>query len=86
MWWWIEEIKGGDYSIASLIKARNLQREDDDIKKHNDGNLLAYCSGSAVEIPSTLEPYLTVFAAWDFTYNCLDASKETTFAAAFLTP
>ena len=26
-------------------------------------NLLAYCSGSAVEIPSTLDPYLTVFAA-----------------------
>ena len=29
----------------------------------NAMNLLAYCSGSAVEIPSTLDPYLTVFAA-----------------------
>jgi len=27
-------------------------------------NLLAYCSGSAVEIPSTDDPYFTVLAAW----------------------
>ena len=36
------------HSIASPINARNL---------------LAYCSGSQVEIPSTLPPYLTVLAA-----------------------
>lgn len=29
----------------------------------NSRNLLAYCSGSQVEIPSTLLPYFTVFAA-----------------------
>lgn len=29
----------------------------------NSINLLAYCSGSHVEIPSTLLPYLTVLAA-----------------------
>ena len=34
--------------MASPMKARNL---------------LAYWSGSAVEIPSTLAPYFTVFAA-----------------------
>jgi len=36
------------YSMASSMNARNL---------------LAYWSGSAVEMPSTLEPYFTVFAA-----------------------
>ena len=37
----------------------------------NSRNLSAYCSGSTVEMPSTLDPYLTVFA---------------TLAACFLTP
>lgn len=37
----------------------------------NSINRLPYCSGSQVEIPSTLEPYLTVLAA---------------LAACFLTP
>jgi hypothetical protein len=44
----------GSYSIASLMKARNR---------------LAYWSGSTVEIPSTLAPYFTVFAAYMPGYN-----------------
>lgn len=41
------------YSIASLINARKR---------------LAYCSGPTVEIPSTLDPYLTVLAAFATTF------------------
>lgn len=37
----------------------------------NSINLLPYCSGSHVDMPSTFEPYFTVFAA---------------FAACFFTP
>lgn len=44
------------YTIAWFIKSKNRR---------------PYCSGSTVEMPSALDPYLTVFAA---------------FAACFLTP